>query len=182
MQSEIVGDYDRAWPQAFDVARQLVKSRLGPMIEGIEHIGSTSVRGLAAKPLIDIMVAVPSEPVQICIDALVELGYQRHRDGDFAGRVFLCPIDSQGNATHHLSITEPGGAYWGDQLAFRNALRADRDLAAPLRSVEASGVGEAWPRLGIYAREDCLRTRSAFPSGPSGRKRWASESQQQPNV
>lgn len=127
---EIVCDYDPSWPRAFEAERRLLEARLGSAIEGIEHIGSTSVPGLAAKPLIDIMVAVSAEQVPGCVDALAELRYRRRADRDFPGRVFLRRLDSHGRATHHLSLTEPGGAYWRDQLAFRDALRADRELAA----------------------------------------------------
>jgi GrpB-like predicted nucleotidyltransferase (UPF0157 family) len=49
--AEIIRDHAPTWPQAFEAARRPVEARLGSMIEGIDHIGNTSVPGLAAKPL-----------------------------------------------------------------------------------------------------------------------------------
>jgi GrpB-like predicted nucleotidyltransferase (UPF0157 family) len=126
----MIHEYDPAWRHAFESERQRIGAHLDSRVTAIEHIGSTSVRGLAAKPLIDLMLAVRHDCFQECIDELHELGYRREPSGDFPGRVFLRRLDAQGNPTHHLSLTELESPYWLDQLAFRNALRADDALAA----------------------------------------------------
>jgi GrpB-like predicted nucleotidyltransferase (UPF0157 family) len=83
------------------------------------------VPGLAAKPLIDMMVAVNLSDRGRCVGALGEIGYRRDESGDFEGRVFLLRLDERGVPTHHLSLAELDGPYWRDQIAFREALRAD---------------------------------------------------------
>jgi GrpB-like predicted nucleotidyltransferase (UPF0157 family) len=56
----VVGDYDPSWPSMFDDERTRIEAALGPLVLAIEHIGSTSVPGLAAKPIIDLLVGVTS--------------------------------------------------------------------------------------------------------------------------
>ena len=73
---DVIRDYDPAWPRAFDTECKRICTRLGDGLEAIEHIGSTSVPGLAAKPLIDMMVSVRTVQLQGCIDKLAQLGYR----------------------------------------------------------------------------------------------------------
>jgi GrpB-like predicted nucleotidyltransferase (UPF0157 family) len=173
--AEIIRDYDPAWQGAFEAERQRIGARLGPRIEAIEHIGSTSVPGLAAKPLIDLMLAVRPDLLQQCVDELAELGYQRDQSGDFPGRVFLRRLDAHRVTTHHLSLTELGSPYWQDQLAFRNALRADPVLVADYAELKRTlaakhGRGLAYTR----AKTDFIR--SALASvGHRPHSGWASE-------
>ena len=56
----IIADYDPAWPQQYERTARLIRDVLGSTLMRIEHIGSTAVRGLAAKPIIDILAVVPN--------------------------------------------------------------------------------------------------------------------------
>jgi GrpB-like predicted nucleotidyltransferase (UPF0157 family) len=55
----VIADYDPAWPERFETERTKIKAALGPQAVRIEHVGSTSVPGLAAKPIVDIQLSVP---------------------------------------------------------------------------------------------------------------------------
>src|SRR6185437_2135066 len=105
LEETIIQDYSSAWAAAFDAERDRVVARLGPLLLAIQHIGSTSIVGLAAKPLIDMMVAVQPESVSECVESLVSLDYERDESGDFDGRVFLRRLRADGIPTHHLSLT-----------------------------------------------------------------------------
>lgn len=72
-----VVDYDEQWPVQFEVLRERYEIALDgvPMVS-IEHVGSTSVPGLAAKPIIDIDIVVPEEAVDAGVSALVAIGYE----------------------------------------------------------------------------------------------------------
>ena len=76
---EIV-DYDRDWPARFEQLRRLYEHALaGVAILGIEHVGSTSVPGLAAKPVIDIDIVVNADQSARAIEAMERVGYARWR-------------------------------------------------------------------------------------------------------
>ncbi len=75
--SIVVLDYDPAWPATFEQERTSLHTALGPLVLTIEHIGSTAVPGLAAKPIIDLQLSVRSlaEARSSCVEPLQALGY-----------------------------------------------------------------------------------------------------------
>jgi GrpB-like predicted nucleotidyltransferase (UPF0157 family) len=73
----VVVEYDASWPERFERERQRVADALSGLAVEIEHIGSTSVPGLAAKPIVDLLVGIrPGAPRARVVAALVALGYQ----------------------------------------------------------------------------------------------------------
>lgn len=173
--AEMIRDYDPAWPVAFETERRRLRAQLGRRMEAVQHIGSTSVRGLAAKPLIDMMLAVRPDNLQHCIDELAELGYRRDQSGDFPGRVFLRRLDARGEPTHRLSLTELGSPYWRDQLAFRDALRAGPALVADYAELKRT-LADTHGRALAYtrAKTDFIR-RALLSVGHQPESGWASE-------
>jgi GrpB-like predicted nucleotidyltransferase (UPF0157 family) len=123
--------YDAAWPERFDAEAARLRSVLSDSIIAIEHVGSTAVPGLTAKPVLDICIAVPNESVaDACVAPLVQLGYEyrgMHGDDD-RRRYYVLDVNSTRVAHIHLYIL-PATA-WDEHLAFRDALRADPALAA----------------------------------------------------
>jgi GrpB-like predicted nucleotidyltransferase (UPF0157 family) len=75
--SIVVADYDPSWPTLFEQERIRIRKALGSFALVIEHIGSTAVPGLPSKPIIDLLVGVPSleEAKERCIEPFEELGY-----------------------------------------------------------------------------------------------------------
>jgi GrpB-like predicted nucleotidyltransferase (UPF0157 family) len=118
----LVAAYDPAWPQLFVQEKQRLLSALAPYVTKIEHVGSTSVPGLAAKPLIDMIAAVRLlDDYKKLIAPLRSLDYEFMPKRVFEDRVFL-PKGPRSNRTHHLSIVVYGGKQWQETLLFRDSL------------------------------------------------------------
>lgn len=129
----VVVGYDPAWPQIYDRWRQRIAAALGRTAIRIEHVGSTSVPGLAAKPIVDIQVSVADpggEPRYV--PALQAAGLVL-RSRDELHRYFRPPADRPREA--HVHICAAGGQWERDHLLFRDYLRAHP--AACLRYAEA---------------------------------------------
>ena len=119
--------YDEAWPALFDQERALIERALGSWAQGIEHVGSTAVPGLAAKPILDIMVGVGSlRGAEQYLQPLEQLGYECRGEAGVPGRLFLRKGDPR---SHHLHVTESESEFWERHLSFRNYLRAHPETA-----------------------------------------------------
>jgi GrpB-like predicted nucleotidyltransferase (UPF0157 family) len=121
--------YDSAWPAKFAEERAVLEGSLARwLVADIEHVGSTAVPGLAAKPVIDIMVPVESlEASRGSIEAASHAGYMYW---PYKADVmhWLCK-PSAAHRTHHLHIVPFGSPLWFDRLRFRDALRSDSKRA-----------------------------------------------------
>ncbi|MFA5138841.1 MAG: GrpB family protein [Elusimicrobiota bacterium] len=122
-----VQEYDPAWPSRFDEERAGLLRLGNDRIAGVEHIGSTAIPGLAAKPIIDVMVGVP----ELLIDArllsdLAGFGYEYFGEYGIPGRHFFRKGDPR---THHLHWVRSGGDFWEEHLLFRDYLRRHLDEA-----------------------------------------------------
>ncbi len=115
--------YEPIWTELFEIEKDILLNCIGDHISGIEHIGSTSIPGLKAKPIIDMIVAVKNLSVYIkLIDSLAKLGYEYMPERVFADRVFF-PKGPQENRTHHLSLVVENSEGWTGPIAFRDYLR-----------------------------------------------------------
>jgi GrpB-like predicted nucleotidyltransferase (UPF0157 family) len=119
--------YSEAWPALFVEERLRIERALGSWVKRIEHVGSTAVPGVAAKPILDIMVGVRSlREAEYCIRPLEQLGYEYRGEAGVSGRLFF----RKGNPrTHHLHVTEIGSEFWERHLLFRDYLRAHSKTA-----------------------------------------------------
>ena len=124
-----ITDYNPAWPAQFLAERDVLQIALAPWLVGdIEHIGSTSVIGLAAKPVIDIMAPVASlEALRDAIAAAQSIGYCFYPYKPDEMHWFCKP--SPEVRTHHLHLVPLGSRRWIEQIAFRDALRQNAALA-----------------------------------------------------
>jgi GrpB-like predicted nucleotidyltransferase (UPF0157 family) len=122
--------YDLRWPTLFDEERVRLQPALAPWLAGsIEHIGSTAVPGMAAKPVIDIMAAVSSlEFSRPAIEAATMLGYCYFPYRPDVEHWFCKP--SPAHRTHHLHLVPVGSPHWIRPFAFREYLRAHWRVAA----------------------------------------------------
>lgn len=122
--------YDPKWPGRFQDERQCLQYVLGPWLAGpIEHIGSTAVPGMAAKPVIDIMVGVSdldgSRPAIVAATTLGYCYYPYQADVEH----WFCKL-SAAHRTHHLHLIPVGSAQWIRPIAFLDYLRAHPAVAA----------------------------------------------------
>ena len=119
-----------AWAALFAEEAARLRSALGRAVTGMEHIGSTSVPGLAAKPILDFSASVLSLAGAVhLIPALERLGYQHKADPEIPERLYFVKGPPE-RRTHHLSLAEPGSGFWREHQRFRDLLRADPALAA----------------------------------------------------
>lgn len=119
----VVSDYDLEWPALFGQISAPVRSALVEIAVAVEHVGSTAVPGLAAKPVIDVDVIVRSaEDVPVAIERLRELGYVHQ-----AGReAFIWPSHAP---RHHLYVVVDGSKPHVDHVRFRDHLRSHPEVA-----------------------------------------------------
>jgi GrpB-like predicted nucleotidyltransferase (UPF0157 family) len=117
------------WAALAAEERERLRQALGAPL-AIEHIGSTAVPGLAAKPIIDLMIGVDAEAARWrLVEPMRAAGYV-HGDSDVVpGRLYFRRDDSGGLRTHQASVCVAGGRFWVEHLAFRDALREDAALA-----------------------------------------------------
>jgi GrpB-like predicted nucleotidyltransferase (UPF0157 family) len=125
-----VADYDAEWPELFAQQRPEVEQLLGPWLSGpVEHIGSTAIPGLRAKPIIDMLAPVGSLAcARAAVPALEQAGWLYWPDDPNRHyRVWFLRPSPQAR-THHLQVVEGGHPQAVALLAFRDALRADGEL------------------------------------------------------
>jgi GrpB-like predicted nucleotidyltransferase (UPF0157 family) len=124
----VVVDYDPTWPTQFATLRDRAASALGDLAAAIEHVGSTSVPGLAAKPIIDLDILL-RDPAGLpeAIQRLAALGYAHLGDLGIAAReAFRQPPDP---IRHNLYVCYIADAEYRRHILFRNHLRANPDDA-----------------------------------------------------
>jgi len=129
--------YDPSWPAKFELERVHLENVLAPWLAGgIEHIGSTAVPMLAAKPVIDIMAPVHTLKASLpAIDAVVQAGYVYYPYKPEVMHWFCRPTPSE--RTHHLHLVPIGSQLWRERLDFRDALRGSPKLAADYAELKA---------------------------------------------
>lgn len=116
-------DYDPMWPSVFEQLRTKVWEVLGGFAIAVEHVGSTAVPGLAAKPIIDMTVIVATDAdIRRAIEQLATLGYRHQGNLGIEGReAFHNP---PGLPAHHLYVCQQGSTALRNHLASRDYLQS----------------------------------------------------------
>ncbi|WP_400191025.1 GrpB family protein [Hymenobacter sp. B81] len=134
----LVTPYSDHWPIHFQQLQEVYASQVSGLVVGIEHVGSTSVPGLKAKPIIDIDVIVADETrLKAVIPRLADLGYRHVGDQGIRGREAFertspfAPFNHAGQAwpDHHLYVCLQGSVSLLNHLRFRDYLRAHPEQA-----------------------------------------------------
>ena len=151
-----VVDYDLAWPIEFGRLRADLQHALGSLALRIEHVGSTAVPGLPAKPIIDLDIVIADRALEPeVISRLAELGYLHEGDLGIKDRqAFRPPHDL---TRHHLYVCIEGCLALRNHLAVRDALRTD-----PKRAAEYGRLKRAWAARDLGAATDYGRAKTAF--------------------
>jgi GrpB-like predicted nucleotidyltransferase (UPF0157 family) len=117
-------DHDPRWAQLFEEEKSRLSAIFDGQAIGIEHIGSTAVPDLSAKPIVDVLVGLRELDVtDEQVAAMRELGYEYLGDYGLPGRLFF----RKDPRTHHVHVVVYGGEHWDRQLTFRDALRTDAE-------------------------------------------------------
>jgi 2-phosphosulfolactate phosphatase len=137
-------DYDPRWPAAFAAEKERILAALGDRVVAIEHYGSTSIRGLRAKPIIDILVGIPTLAEWIACKAPLEaLGYDYAEHAGVPNHYIFGRGRDRSERTHLVHVVEYGSTTWRDSLAFRAALRADPTLAVQYQALKEHAIAQA---------------------------------------
>ena len=121
-----VVDYDPAWPAKFEAEAARLKDALGEVAVRIDHVGSTSVPGLAAKPTVDIQVSVPDVyDREAYFPALFGLGYEHMPDPTFVEYPAFGWPSAKAPAAFHVHVCQTGTEMEQRHLRFRDRLRND---------------------------------------------------------
>lgn len=147
----VLADPDPSWPQRFEEHRARIVGALGDV--DVEHVGSTSVPGLAAKPIVDVQVAVADLDAAVAV--LEQVGYvlrvrePGHRVVQAAPPLYAANV--------HLYL--PGDPELDAMPRLRDRLRSDPDARRRYEDVKRSLSGREWPDLNYYAaaKSDIVR-------------------------
>ena len=122
--------YDSAWKTAFEDIRAELSDALGDLVIGIEHVGSTSVAGMSAKPCIDIDIVIRDYSVfDAVVCALASIGYEHEGDLGIPTREAFKYSDKPHLQKHHLYVCPADSPELHRHITFRDFLRADKDAA-----------------------------------------------------
>jgi GrpB-like predicted nucleotidyltransferase (UPF0157 family) len=135
-------DHDPAWRTEAEAEIEQVRGALGDLAIRVDHIGSTAVPGLAAKPIIDLQASVSSvAPIETYADPLERLGYLFGPDPEFSDWHFFAK-PPQRPRTHHLHVVAAGSDHERRHLAVRDHLRSHPDEAATYAALKRRVVAE----------------------------------------
>jgi GrpB-like predicted nucleotidyltransferase (UPF0157 family) len=113
--------YDSRWPVYFEQEKKRLAKAAGSIPISIEHVGSTAIKGLCAKPIIDILLGVEqfNQGLEL-VPPFENIGYEFKGENGIPGRHFF----AQGQPrTHHLHVVEKNSEFWVEHILFRDRLR-----------------------------------------------------------
>jgi GrpB-like predicted nucleotidyltransferase (UPF0157 family) len=119
--------YDPLWPREFEAEAARIERACDELPLRLEHIGSTAIPGLSAKPIIDMLAGVPPRADRApYIAALRGIGYEHRGNNGIRGRDYFVRGTPR---SHHVHLASWSSALWRESLAFRDRLRANPALA-----------------------------------------------------
>jgi GrpB-like predicted nucleotidyltransferase (UPF0157 family) len=147
----ILAEYDRTWPVAFHRESIRVLEASGGILVGVEHIGSTSVPGLAAKPIIDMLGEVDQMELNSAplVPLLEPLGYL-DRSAEFTDRLLFSGGSSA--MTHNLHIVARGTTSLRNEILFRDRMRRDPKSALRYEALKRTLASRSYTDPHGYSR------------------------------
>jgi len=121
-------EYDDRWPSLFRAEASRILAAASELQLTLEHVGSTAVPGLCAKPVLDILAGYTGAvPALAYVAPLERAGYEHRGDAGIVGHQFFRRGQPR---AYHIHLVELGGRLWREYLAFRDYLRSDPRAAA----------------------------------------------------
>lgn len=144
--------YSQSWPHDFAVEKLLLQQHIS-LPAKIEHIGSTSIVGLCAKPIIDILIGVPEEAqLNVPVPEIEELDYQyisRYEDEMPYRRFFI--KEKNAVRTHHIHMVAYKSTFWIRHLQFRDYLREHSTTREEYAALKHQLAEQDWESINDYA-------------------------------
>lgn len=143
----------KAWAAAYERERAKIAAALGEHIIRIEHVGSTSIPGVPAKPILDILVGIQDfDESRVCVGPMIGIGYRYRGENGIPRRHYFVKGDP---STHHIHMVEVQSDNWKVTLRFRDLLRMHPHLASEYaREKEHLARAYAGDREGYQREKD----------------------------
>lgn len=137
----VVVPYDNNWKLQFETIRAEIQDALGELALSIEHVGSTSVEGLSAKPIIDIDVVIENESkLQAVVEKLAGIGYEHEGNLGIVGREAFGYTGKEHLQNHHLYVCTKDSPELKRHLAFRDYLRSHEEAVREYSRIKEEGA------------------------------------------
>ncbi len=136
-------DHDPSWAELFEAEKGRISAIFDGRAVAIEHVGSTSVPDLCAKPIVDVLVGLRELALSDAdVESMRSLGYEYLGEYGLPGRLFF----RKEPRTHHVHVVAHGGEHWERQLMFRDALRSDAEERQRYDEFKRRLAAEGHPR------------------------------------
>lgn len=157
----IVVPYDNMWAEMYEKEKNILSSILGDLIINIQHFGSTAIKGMSAKPIIDIMIIVDDiNQVDNYNDIMIKSEYSVRGESGIDGRRYFVKLtpDNSGNHSHHIHVYEKGNKHIADELMFRDYLGIDKEAYNEYEKtkIDAALKFRNSPVEYVDAKHDCI--------------------------
>ena len=129
-----VSPYREEWKKLFEIEKRDIEKAIGDYIKDIQHVGSTSIPGMSAKPILDIAIAVKNfEEARICIEPLCKMEYSFKGENGIPRRHYFLKGEP---CTHHIHMLEKDSEEWEKLILFRDYLRSDQNTAEEYKKLK----------------------------------------------
>lgn len=137
----VVVPYDNNWKLQFETIRAEIQDALDELALSIEHVGSTSVEGLSAKPIIDIDVVIENESkLQAVVEKLAGIGYEHEGNLGIVGREAFGYTGKEHLQNHHLYVCTKDSPELKRHLTFRDYLRSHEEAVKEYSRIKEEGA------------------------------------------
>jgi len=144
-------DAHEAWAEEFELEKARIIHAVGGHILEIQHVGSTAIPGVPAKPVLDILVGVEDfDEASVCIAPLENMGYCYRHEYGIPRRHYFVKGDPR---THHLHVVEKDSTHWTMTIAFRDFLNRSAESARTYGQAKQSLAAKYARDRGAYQRE-----------------------------
>lgn len=149
----VIADYDPQWPVLYEEEKNQILEAVGHKILAIEHVGSTAVPGLGAKPIIDMMAGVHhSSDAEECLPLLRDIGYTSVTPQPDDPDHYYCLGKGPHSVGYHLHLMKFGSNSWEKHLLFRDYLRTNPDVANQYHDLKKEIVAKHGSDRATYNR------------------------------
>ena len=134
--------YNENWVEDYKQIKRLLLDIFGDLVIDIQHFGSTSIKGMSAKPIIDVMIIVNNiQKVDELNYRMIEVGYKPRGENGMPGRRYFQYFHEDGvNHTQHIHVYEKNNSAVIDQLMFRDYLRIDKDAFEQYQQIKINSA------------------------------------------
>jgi GrpB-like predicted nucleotidyltransferase (UPF0157 family) len=146
-----IEEHNPEWFKQYESEKKRLCELLGEVILGIEHIGSTSIPGMWAKPIVDILIGVDSLPLEeFYINKLIEIGYEYLGEAGVSGRLYF---RKRAPHKYNVHVTKIGSDIWNNNIVLRDYLCDNRDEALKYSAIKLKIISEGTNSLLEYSKK-----------------------------